>query len=198
MSREDLKALAELLLELGAMRSRVEASDAAYEKRIAALTAERDSLKAEVEKSGRDWNTARDAHDRRVSEINDLKAEVAMLEGACDKCDLSVMKANLETENRCNDELKAEIVRLNEIVDRLHKSACRAGDERDGLAFANSQLREAVEVALPRFCANTCEHDDNYGSVKYHDMECANIRRLLGQDVGENGRIRDAGEEKRI
>jgi hypothetical protein len=100
--------------------------------------------------------------------------------------------------NDVENEQDKEIARLNEMVDKLHKSACRAGDERDGLAFANSQLREAVEVALPRFCANTCEHDDNYGSVKHHDMECANIRRLLGQDVGENGQIRDAGEGKRV
>lgn len=89
-------------------------------------------------------------------------------------------------------DLKAEVARMNEVVDRLHKSACGAGAERDALAFTNDRLREALERTLPAFCDSLCLHDDNYGSVKHHDMECAEIRRLLGQDIDEDGRIKDA------
>ena len=63
MTHEDMKVFVELFVEIGAAKARVEAKYADYEKCIAALTAERNSLKAEVEKSGRDWNTARDAGD---------------------------------------------------------------------------------------------------------------------------------------
>ena len=112
-----------------------------------------------------------------------MKAEVEMVKGA----------------------MAADDKRLSDAAVRVwseHRWGCDTPDHMADTILAlrddAKRLREAVEVALPRFCANTCEHDDNYGSVKYHDMECANIRRLLGQDVGENGRIRDAGEEKRI
>ncbi len=50
-----------------------------------ALAAERDALRAEIERLGRDYNTARDAHDRRVRELDALCIEVAALRAEVEK-----------------------------------------------------------------------------------------------------------------
>ena len=105
VTHEDMKVFGELFVEIGAAKARVEAKYADYEKCIAALTAERDALKAEMEKSSRDWNAVREAHDRRVSEINDLKTEVARLTD------------NLKREMTSVALLKDDMVRLQKILD---------------------------------------------------------------------------------
>ena len=72
---------------------------------------------------------------------------------------------------------------------KLMASAPELLAERDALKAEVLRLKTLLNEALPVFCSNTCPHDMNYGGVKYHDSDCADIRRTLGQDVGKDGRI---------
>jgi hypothetical protein len=174
------------------------------------LTSERDALKAEVVRVAAKLHdgtlhesTCSANHDKEVGgdtcsctlgrRLKAMKAEVARL-----KADDAATRGYMDRHEQETGQLKSVIDRLNGILAQVTDRGAKALLRAESAEADAKRLREAILVALPRFCVNTCEHDDNYGSVKYHDDECSNIRRLLGQDVDEHGRIRDAGEEKRV
>lgn len=191
-----------LTAERDALKVRLDHEQANAEQYAHISEQEKDALKAEVEKSSRDWNAVREAHDRRASEINDLKTEVARLNSRLEEAERSGVQ-DIDERDSAQDALSDTHIALGgdgEWVCRVPSPEppdsgdliCDVPKLAEIVMDDAKRLREALERALPAFCASPCLHDDNYGSVKCHDMECAEIRRLLGQDIDEDGRIKDA------
>ena len=110
-------------------------------------------LRAEVERLGRDYETARDAHDRRVNELNAHSIEVARLHAEVENYvrangDLKDWFSNLKHDY---DALRAEVERLRGALEFLHARAqavssygATTGPQWVGLTTALAQARAAL------------------------------------------------------
>lgn len=124
-------------------------------------TYERDALKAEVREAkaiAEHWQKRTEQTEKERAEFRD---EVARLEGACDKCDLSVMRDT--------------IVRLRALLSRCHGSVGLALNHglvrRDLLSDLDAELENPVPAVPP--CTHNwtpVENDQRYRRRDLHKM----------------------------